>query len=477
MLDKSWIAANVIVRIWVASVNYQTKKISGKWKLLYLGPHPKAPKGLFYQFPDLINVMRIEFNNKLGKHFPKLAHFQVVTTDLELVLTMPLIVDIPSNHVMYNGARRLTYKKIRKKKSEGKLKKKKNVVKTLSTEILLKIFDYLDLVSLSRCAQVNKRWNAIANDESFYQEIDLKMYWNKVNSDTLSKLKKNLGRVKKLDMTWCNQDRIEFRINNLCEDFHNLLVSILGNTKDTLTHLCLDHNVYVTIRVVEVIASCSNLQELRLRNTYNWVGWKLENLSITKLKTLDVSMTNVTEKELITILKNNPNLEHLVIDYCRQLTCGIILDTVITHNPNLKAWSSWDAFEDQDNSKIYARFGELVHLEDLDLGLCAPTTYKIHCLEIIVTKCKKLKRLIVTSWKLIKDQEMLPVVIEGKELIQLNIARLYKLTPLILSVAVDSLPNLRYLNIQHCCEFSNELVERYIKKYPNLEITYKADKK
>lgn len=45
--------------------------------------------------------------------------------------------------------------------------------KKLPKELLLRIFSYLDVVSLCRCAQVSKTWNVLALDGSNWQRIDL----------------------------------------------------------------------------------------------------------------------------------------------------------------------------------------------------------------------------------------------------------------------------------------------------------------
>lgn len=45
--------------------------------------------------------------------------------------------------------------------------------KKLPKELLLRIFSYLDVVSLCRCAQVSKGWNILALDGSNWQRIDL----------------------------------------------------------------------------------------------------------------------------------------------------------------------------------------------------------------------------------------------------------------------------------------------------------------
>lgn len=48
-----------------------------------------------------------------------------------------------------------------------------SINKKLPKELLLRIFSFLDVVSLCRCAQVSKAWNVLALDGSNWQRIDL----------------------------------------------------------------------------------------------------------------------------------------------------------------------------------------------------------------------------------------------------------------------------------------------------------------
>uniref|UniRef100_A0A9L0K9P5 F-box domain-containing protein n=1 Tax=Equus asinus TaxID=9793 RepID=A0A9L0K9P5_EQUAS len=45
--------------------------------------------------------------------------------------------------------------------------------KKLPKELLLRIFSFLDIVTLCRCAQISKAWNILALDGSNWQRIDL----------------------------------------------------------------------------------------------------------------------------------------------------------------------------------------------------------------------------------------------------------------------------------------------------------------
>lgn len=59
--------------------------------------------------------------------------------------------------------------------------------KKLPKELLLRIFSYLDVVSLCRCAQVSKAWNILALDGSNWQRIDLFDFQKDVEVSFLTK--------------------------------------------------------------------------------------------------------------------------------------------------------------------------------------------------------------------------------------------------------------------------------------------------
>ena len=51
-----------------------------------------------------------------------------------------------------------------------------NINTRLPKELLLRVFSYLDIVTLCRCARVCRVWNVLALDGSNWQRIDLFEY-------------------------------------------------------------------------------------------------------------------------------------------------------------------------------------------------------------------------------------------------------------------------------------------------------------
>ncbi|KAL1491944.1 hypothetical protein ABEB36_012460 [Hypothenemus hampei] len=471
-MHPSWEEANVVVRIWVTWMDYEKWIISRKWHLLYVASHHsnEGPSGGNYmECSELINTLRIEFN----RSFPS---YTLATAAIRTRMRPPFHLFCPFDNsvLLYDELQTLIYNvpAVPARRDPGVKSNGKNFTETyLPPEILYGIFERLDLHSLTRCAQVNKRWNSIASDSHFYRDVDLKMYWHKMNVNTLGKLKKRLLKVRKLDMSWCNELLIE-------HVFNNSIASILEKSKDTLTHLCLNQTHCVSNSVWHGILKCPNLEELRLRRiNFHYVDDCLMSCclnGITKLKILDVSMSCIKEYHLIEVLKNAPNLEHLVMDECSELkNLEPILTTVRDNTLKLKSWSSLLTFRNNqvDNSQMYEEFGQLIHLEQLNLGLCEPLPpYGGNCLKNIARNCEKLKRLELIHWRQLTDEELLPIITKCTLLFHLNLTNTSEISSLTLSMACENLPNLREICISNCRKISEEMIEYCKEKYQNIKI-------
>lgn len=67
------------------------------------------------------------------------------------------------------------------------------ITQKLPREILLRIFSYLDVISLCRCAQVNKHWNVYALDGSNWQKIDLFDFQRDIEGPVIENISQRCG--------------------------------------------------------------------------------------------------------------------------------------------------------------------------------------------------------------------------------------------------------------------------------------------
>ncbi|XP_017310177.1 F-box/LRR-repeat protein 2 isoform X1 [Ictalurus punctatus] len=76
--------------------------------------------------------------------------------------------------------------------------------KKLPKELLLRIFSYLDVVTLCRCAQVSKAWNVLALDGSNWQKIDLFNFQTDIEGRVVENISKRCGGfLRQLSLRGC----------------------------------------------------------------------------------------------------------------------------------------------------------------------------------------------------------------------------------------------------------------------------------
>ncbi|CAH1967496.1 unnamed protein product [Acanthoscelides obtectus] len=331
----------------------------------------------------------------------------------------------------------------------------------LPYEVMIHIFQYLDLKSLCRCARVNKRWNEIVNDPFLYQTLSLKPYWYLVNCNTIDYFMKKCTSLKKLDISWCGND---------IEGFDKKLAIFIGANCDTLTHCSLSNCKYISREMLTELSTCRNLVDLRLKNVTNC--FKLDNPSLQyldKLVTLDLTATNIEDGDLICILKENPNLKHLIIDLCEHLTnLDIVVEAAADYNPKLTCWSSWKTLS--LTAEGVKKFGKFPLMKELDLGWCLINKDPGDCLRYIVDGCPHLSRLILSEWRGLNDHLIIPLIMTCKELTQLDIFGIKNITAELCEKALLYLPKLRLLDISFCDSIRQDEVEILRRQYPHITI-------
>lgn len=137
------------------------------------------------------------------------------------------------------------------------------------------------------------------------------------------------------------------------------------------------------------------------------------------------------------------------LDLCEHLNrLDNVCDTLVQYNPNLVTWSSWKTrsltFE---GAKC---FGKCPNLTELDLGWCLIGTDPGDCLEKIAFGCRLLRRLIISEWRGVHDYLLQPVLLNCKELNQLDLLGIKNITSELCEQALVLLPKLRLLEISFC---------------------------
>ncbi|XP_044272670.1 F-box/LRR-repeat protein 4-like isoform X2 [Tribolium madens] len=428
------------------------------WKLLWEGPPEVYPEEsrkfhpTITKYNCLINEIRLEFNQ---------SHLKYHTAIDAVLLGGYQPKRILQQHVLQNDL--LNWRSSNdspKKQMTNTVNDNCDFFSHLPHEVILHIFQYLDLKSLCRCAQVNKTWYEATCDPILYQNLTLKRYWHRINSKNLNFFKNRCCGIRKLDLSWCGSDD---------KFFSSTFLLFLHHCCQHLTHLSLCHCEFVNNEIVTKISQCRELTELRLRNT-KADYFAFQNLArLSKLNTLDLCCTSVTDGPLMAILKANQNLTHLMLDFCENIVqLDQIVETVANHNRSLRTWSSFKTTTLTPSGGLH--FSRCANLRELDLGWCFLFAHPGDCLERIAANCPHLKRLIISQWRGVNDQMLLPVVTNCKDLTLLDLLGIKSITGEICERALVSLSHLKLLDISFCDSISDNQVLLWRQNYPNVTI-------
>ncbi|KAM6042502.1 F-box/LRR-repeat protein 20 isoform 7-T8 [Theristicus caerulescens] len=158
--------------------------------------------------------------------------------------------------------------------------------KKLPKELLLRIFSFLDVVTLCRCAQVSRAWNVLALDGSNWQRIDLFGFQRDIEGRVVENISKRCGGfLRKLSLRGC---------------------------------LVVGDNALRTFA-----QNCRNIEVLNLNGCTKITDATCTSLSkfCSRLRHLDLaSCTSITNLSLKALSEGCPLLEQLDISWCDQVT-------------------------------------------------------------------------------------------------------------------------------------------------------------
>lgn len=122
--------------------------------------------------------------------------------------------------------------------------------KKLPKELLLRIFSYLDVVSLCRCAQVSKSWNVLALDGSNWQRIDLFEFQKDVEVFIAININYNIN----LFASFFYKHLAIYRVNAISTMFYNvriLKVFAIRKNYSCKSKYCKFCNVFTIMRLLK----------------------------------------------------------------------------------------------------------------------------------------------------------------------------------------------------------------------------------
>ncbi|XP_071631885.1 F-box/LRR-repeat protein 4-like [Temnothorax longispinosus] len=317
--------------------------------------------------------------------------------------------NFPEYCVIYKSEiRRINYKSNLKHEKASRCS-----LSALPTEMLLKIFKYLDLITLCRMNEVNnKRFDILTRDPLLYTRlnmrwIDCKKYMCKLFCYFTPRCK----YLQQLDLTGSYFDANDF-------------VNFLNNCGSCVTHLRLSEcRTDLNPVLQEIVKICKNLKELDLSFCLGIDDKGFSYLEgLNNLEHINLDCTDITTERLCIILQNNQRIREL------RLQGDIIIDAVIIELSNscrdlevielgnscsdeaeLEGWDLTTQginalancknlqkvtldlcdLEKSVTDDIFRSVSSYQHLQEIYLSGCVLTDHKLE----LLAQCKNLKKL------------------------------------------------------------------------------------
>ncbi|XP_065203649.1 F-box/LRR-repeat protein 4 [Planococcus citri] len=333
----------------------------------------------------------------------------------------------------------------------------------LPDETILKIFSYLDLVSLSRCARINSHFNSLATDSLLYTSLNLKPYWHLVNANSLDILSSRCEYLQRLDLSWCGSFPTDVSPKIFCE--------FIENCGKSLTHIRLDCCQFVCNCCIEMISQiCKNLTELTLQNCTSVNDRGFSYLSTLRtIERLDLYRTLIEAPSLKEILKASPHLKHINLGSCRRISCMDEIAQILgTHNKELISVDFWKTYSLTPTGIKYLSQCSL--LEEIDIGWCLGVSIPGDCFLSLAMGCPRLRKLFMGTLRGINDRDLYPFIYNCPNLEQIDLLGNRGITSEVCINILKSCKRLRFLDVSFCDQVNDVEVQEWKELFPSVDI-------
>nr|XP_019603172.1 PREDICTED: F-box/LRR-repeat protein 20 isoform X1 [Rhinolophus sinicus] len=304
--------------------------------------------------------------------------------------------------------------------------------KKLPKELLLRIFSFLDVVTLCRCAQVSRAWNVLALDGSNWQRIDLFDFQRDIEGRVVENISKRCGGfLRKLSLRGC--------------------LGVGDNALRTFAQ------------------NCRNIEVLNLNGCTKTTDATCTSLSkfCSKLRHLDLaSCTSITNMSLKALSEGCPLLEQLNISWCDQVTKDGI-QALVRGCGGLKALflKGCTQLEDEALKYIGAHCPELV---TLNLQTCLQITDD--GLITICRGCHKLQSLCASGCSNITDAILNALGQNCPRLRILEVARCSQLTDVGFTTLARNCHELEKMDLEECVQITDSTLIQLSIHCPRLQV-------
>uniref|UniRef100_A0A915Q137 F-box domain-containing protein n=1 Tax=Setaria digitata TaxID=48799 RepID=A0A915Q137_9BILA len=307
----------------------------------------------------------------------------------------------------------------------------------LPKELILRIFSFLDITSLCRCAQTCRHWNLLALDGSNWQQVDLFQFQKDIKTPVVENLAKRCGGfLKKLSLRGCENvqenalrsftlkcPNIEHLSLYKCKRVTDSTCEYLGRNCHRLVWLDLENCTAITDKSLRAIGEgCKNLE-------YMNISW----------------CENVQNRGVQAVLQNCPKLNTLICRGCEGLTENVFAEMRYFCG-ELQTVNLLGCFITDDTVADLA--AGCSKLEYLCLSSCTQVTDR--ALISLANGCHRLKDLELSGCSLLTDHGFGVLAKNCHELERMDLEDCSLLTDITLDNFSKGCPCLLNLSLSHC---------------------------
>uniref|UniRef100_A0A7E4W347 F-box domain-containing protein n=1 Tax=Panagrellus redivivus TaxID=6233 RepID=A0A7E4W347_PANRE len=311
--------------------------------------------------------------------------------------------------------------------------------KKLPKELLLRVFSYLDIVSLCRSAQVCRSWNTLAMDGSNWMQVDLFRFQKDIRASVVESLARRCGGfLKVLSLRGCENiqdsalrsfalkcNNIERLYLNKCKRISDDTTEYLGLYCHRLVTLDLENCVQITDKTLKYLSNgCKYLQELN-------ISWCM----------------NVTDKGLRMIIEECPNLQSLFCKGCEAITSNCFAQLAPENLAQLHSLNLFSCVNVIDET-VEDIANNCPNLEYLCLSNCREITDR--SLVALSQSCTKLKDLELALCSNLTDVGFMQLAKTCHDLERMDLEDCNQITDLTLHSLNVGCPHISSLSLSHC---------------------------
>jgi len=328
---------------------------------------------------------------------------------------------------------------------KGKPKGKSNPFDTLDDKIVIKIFSYLSSADLSCCAQVCKRFEVLAWQESLWKVIVLSGENVIADKAIRSVLRQLCGQG--TTGACLNVEKVKI-INGARISDKGVLK--LAKRCPELLHLQIHGSSNITnYSLYEIINKCNNLQHLDITGCVNISsltpigGPELKQLQLQYLDLTDCP--SVQDSDLKLIVQSCPHISYLYLRRCLQIT-----DSGLKYLPSFCSGLRELSVSDCTNVTDFGLY-ELAKLGPILRYLSVAKCEQVSDagLKLVVRRCYKLRYLNVRGCEAVSDEAILVLARSCTRLRALDIGKC-DVSDAGLRALAECCPNLKKLSLRNC---------------------------